>query len=96
MTEEEQISKAAVELVAEFVRVRGGAGGARGGAGGERRCILCNTTSKQEVVRSFYKYKRQKVTVYLCFDGCGIEFFQRLTLKLSEKFGRRVMVVKSF
>ena len=89
MTEEEQISKAAVELVAEFQRVRGG-------AGGERRCILCNTTSKQEVVRSVYKYKTQKVTVYYCFDGCGIEFFQRLTRKLSEKFGRRVMVVKSF
>jgi len=36
LTEDEQISKAALELVAEFKRIksknRGGAGGARGGA----------------------------------------------------------------
>lgn len=89
MTEDEQISKAAVELVAQFQK-------ARGCTQGERRCVLCGTTSKKEVVRSIYQYKKQKVVVYYCFDGCGIEFFQRLTRKLSEMFGKRVMTVKSF
>lgn len=89
MTEDEQISKAAVELVAQFQR-------ARGCANGERRCVLCDTTSKHEVVQSIYKYKTQKAVVYYCIDGCGIEFFQRLTRKLSEMFGKRVMTVKRF
>ena len=89
MTRDEQISKAAVELVAQFQR-------AIGCTQGERRCVLCGTTSKQEVVRSIYQYKKQKVVVYYCFDGCGIEFFQRLTKKLSEMFDERVMVVRRF
>lgn len=89
MTEEEQISKAAVELVAQFKK-------ARGGTRNDKRCVVCCTTSKTEVVRSVYRYKKQRVEVYCCFDGCGIEFFQRLTKKLGEMFGREVWVVKSF
>lgn len=96
MTEDEQISKAAVELVAEFKRIksknRGGAGGARGGA----RCVLCDTTSKKEVVRSVFKFRGHLVEVYFCIDGCGVEFFQRLSKKLSEMFGRKVLSVRSY